>query len=337
MNDFICANTKNGFYSLQNEIINTNAKRVYIIKGGPGSGKSTFIKKVTKALGYTELLHCSSDPDSLDGAVLSDSTVLFDGTSPHLAEPPIPGAAGRIINTADFWDERKLSSSKDEINSLNEKIKNEYNAAYSLLKAAGETDELISNNGFKKLNLQKIKNYAENFVKRNLPLINTEGFVSKRFLDSLCFKGFFSLSDSVKEKALETIFLDDPYFISSDIIMNLISEFAVKRGYKTTVFYSPLNPNRISHLFIHGVKIFFTTNKKIADRNIKCQRFYNNTNENAARIKFYELLHKSSLEAAYERLRTAKTLHDELESYYINALNKNAFNAFTEKFINSLR
>ena len=42
-----------------------------LIKAGPGCGKSTMMTKIADALvsqGETvELIHCSSDPDSLDG------------------------------------------------------------------------------------------------------------------------------------------------------------------------------------------------------------------------------------------------------------------------------
>ena len=44
---FAAANTKDGFYSYFDDIFfNPSIKRRYIIKGGPGTGKSSFMKRV---------------------------------------------------------------------------------------------------------------------------------------------------------------------------------------------------------------------------------------------------------------------------------------------------
>ena len=63
-------NTPAGFFSYYDQIIRPDAARIFVIKGGPGVGKSTFMKKMGEALlrlGYdAEFHHCSSDPDSLD-------------------------------------------------------------------------------------------------------------------------------------------------------------------------------------------------------------------------------------------------------------------------------
>ena len=51
-------------------------KRVFILKGSPGSGKSTVMKRIAaraEAEGHPlTVIRCSSDPDSLDGVMLTD-------------------------------------------------------------------------------------------------------------------------------------------------------------------------------------------------------------------------------------------------------------------------
>ena len=85
----------------------------YIIKGGPGTGKSSFMKyMVSRAeeCGFSpELCICSSDPQSLDGIIIGELKVVFlDGTAPHIVEPRLPGVCESIINLGAFWDEKKL-------------------------------------------------------------------------------------------------------------------------------------------------------------------------------------------------------------------------------------
>ena len=48
---FLGANSPQGFYSLYSELIDPEtAKTVYILKGGPGCGKSTLMKQVAARL-----------------------------------------------------------------------------------------------------------------------------------------------------------------------------------------------------------------------------------------------------------------------------------------------
>ena len=43
-------NTTRGFYSFFDHIIEPDANRLFILKGGPGVGKSTFMKKIGKEM-----------------------------------------------------------------------------------------------------------------------------------------------------------------------------------------------------------------------------------------------------------------------------------------------
>ncbi|MCF8011862.1 MAG: ATPase [Clostridiales bacterium] len=86
-------NTSRGFYSFYDYIIEPEkAARIFVIKGGPGVGKSTFMGKIGEAMqdrGYDVEYHCcSSDNDSLDGIVIpSIKIAMLDGTAPHSAVP----------------------------------------------------------------------------------------------------------------------------------------------------------------------------------------------------------------------------------------------------------
>ena len=70
---FGAANSGGGFYSVFKNILKPFDKRI-LIKGGPGTGKSTLMKNVfglAKSRGLSpEMMLCSSDPDSLDGVLI---------------------------------------------------------------------------------------------------------------------------------------------------------------------------------------------------------------------------------------------------------------------------
>ena len=74
---FIAANSCKGFFSYFDELIwDSSLKRVYLIKGGPGCGKSTFMKKISKSAsqqGLTvENMYCSGDVTSIDGIKIKE-------------------------------------------------------------------------------------------------------------------------------------------------------------------------------------------------------------------------------------------------------------------------
>ena len=78
---------KDGNIECIDSLTNDLSKR-YFIKGRPGTGKSTFLKKVVRKsleLGYdTEVYHCGFDALSLDMVIIRDmSLCVFDSTSPH--------------------------------------------------------------------------------------------------------------------------------------------------------------------------------------------------------------------------------------------------------------
>jgi hypothetical protein len=83
-------NTSKGFVSFYDYIIKPDANKIFIIKGGPGVGKSTFMRKIAHELVElgleVEFMCCSSDNGSLDGVVIpAIETAIIDGTAPQSA------------------------------------------------------------------------------------------------------------------------------------------------------------------------------------------------------------------------------------------------------------
>ena len=65
-------NTPRGFFSYYNDILGQReANRIICLKGGPGTGKSTFLRRIgmhlEKERVSVDYLHCSADENSLDG------------------------------------------------------------------------------------------------------------------------------------------------------------------------------------------------------------------------------------------------------------------------------
>ena len=107
---FLGANGPKGFVSLYREFCSPDSGNfLWVIKGGPGCGKSTFMKKIGKAAEESgldvEYVLCSSDPDSLDGVLIPQWHVGYaDGTAPHVLDVSFPAAAGAYLDLGPFYD-----------------------------------------------------------------------------------------------------------------------------------------------------------------------------------------------------------------------------------------
>ena len=103
-----------GFVSCFDRLLpERNLQRMIVLKGGPGVGKSTFMRRVHAALcadGQDSTLYfCSGDPDSLDAvAVPERGFLILDGTAPHVVDPVIPGARDSIVNLGEGLDEAAM-------------------------------------------------------------------------------------------------------------------------------------------------------------------------------------------------------------------------------------
>ena len=90
---YLGANSPTGFYSLYDQLLEPEqAETIYILKGGPGCGKSSLMRRVAQQAAQAgetvEYILCSADPDSLDGVVLPRlGAALVDGTAPHGTAP----------------------------------------------------------------------------------------------------------------------------------------------------------------------------------------------------------------------------------------------------------
>ena len=141
---FLAANSCEGFYSVFDKAYLPDGEwRAYIIKGGPGTGKSSFMKRFAS---YAEKkgckalrCPCSSDPDSFDAVILPDKKmIILDGTAPHTVDPSYPGVCEKILNFGEFWRDGDFSANSREIIELTLKSKALHASAARYLRAAGQ-------------------------------------------------------------------------------------------------------------------------------------------------------------------------------------------------------
>lgn len=137
---FLGGNTAHGFKGFfESELARID--NVILLKGAPGTGKSTLIKRLgakCAEMGLDhEMWYCSGDPSSADGIFIKElSTAVVDATSPHPCEPSLPVIRERIVDMAAALDRHVLLGRKENIERLLADKKRSYARAYELLKCA---------------------------------------------------------------------------------------------------------------------------------------------------------------------------------------------------------
>ena len=138
---FLGGNTCRGFFSLYGGFPPEEGAFLHVIKGGPGTGKSGFMRAVARAAEAHGLdVHyvlCSGDPDSLDGVYIPAlHQAWVDGTAPHAAEPRHFGADSDYVNLSAFVRLPLTEKDQDEILRITAAYRALYSDAYEKLRQA---------------------------------------------------------------------------------------------------------------------------------------------------------------------------------------------------------
>lgn len=148
---FGCATWK-GSFDLVPEII-APLKNRYFIKGRPGSGKSTMMKKImtysTEHGFETHVYHCGFDPKSLDMILIPAlSTCIFDSTAPHEYFPENMKNNISHDEVLDMYQELIQENTDERYQDELEEIKTKYSSIIQqgtrLLKLAHSYDESVN-------------------------------------------------------------------------------------------------------------------------------------------------------------------------------------------------
>ena len=316
MKCFLAASSAEGFVSeFGNCYDPTLGWRAYIIKGGPGTGKSSFMRKVLKLKSPNEPetveVYCASDPDSLDAVILPKTkTVIMDGTAPHIVEPKMPGIGDSILDFGMFWSEERLNAHGKEIIAATKENKALHGRAARYIKAAGEVVAARLNLTEKTFDRQTANDRREEIIKKFIPEKDGSGVRHNAFLCGVTPRGIISFEkDITAENRIE---IGDSFGEESEQIVRGIKDAAIKKGYETVVFKNCILPSLLTDgIFLPELSLFVYKKHKIAE----------------------DPLTEELLIRASENIKKAKDIHDELEGYYISAMNFESLNKFTDRFI----
>lgn len=349
LNYFPGGNTSEGFYSFYNYILSQkDAKRIICIKGGPGTGKSSLMKKIGNFFnerGYDiELHHCSSDNNSLDGVVIKNLKVaILDGTAPHVVDPKNPGAVDEVLNMGDCWREDGFAPFREEIIKHNIKISELFQSAYRFLGAAKKIYDDIEYLNDRNYDDFKVNKFVEGLVEKCLPYKYTNlGYERHIFEAAFTPNGkVYYIKDLMKD-------YNDIYCLNgcsssyrSNILKHIGNE-AIKMGFYVEFLHNPLIPSEIHHILIPELSLCFVSSNEMNECSLEGKQIYleslykDTIIMEKDRINKDKELYNSLIEGAINNIKNAKELHDHMETYYIPNMDFKKIDLVYEKTINKI-
>lgn len=344
---FLGGVSPDGFHSQFIQQINKPGYYTYILKGGPGTGKSTLMKKVAENFSNSKIsvYRCSSDINSLDAVVIEDKKIIVvDGTAPHVFEASYPGVSQEIINLGSFWDKSKFSGHEDTVHYCTDENLKCHKRVRRYIEAIASLNTDIYHHAEESLDKLKLSAYINRLAKKLIPKNTPHGEGKREFrqLSAFTTENYKTLPVSGD---YSKYYIRDDCFAGSDYFIKGLADIFTSNGYDVIISECYMLHHTVyEHLICEQLGLLFTTgnffNALTADTDsiINFARFYDRDKYSMKkqRINFDK---KASLELAGEAadtLNAALKIHDELEKYYINALDFKRLDKMTSDFIKKL-
>jgi len=350
-------NTSCGFYSFYDYILpQEEATRIFVIKGGPGVGKSTFMTKIGTEMvnrGYdVEYLQCSSDNDSLDGILIPALKIaLIDGTAPHVVDPKNPGVVDEIINLGEYWDTSKIAVAKNEVMKISKRVARHYKTAYSLLK-----ESKVAYDEWKSYVVESVDSPKYNEILRILlgkvfedaaANYNSAPKARHLFASAITPGGLTNHANTLIKPDMKVYAIEGPPGCGVKEMIFRSAQTACEFGFFTEQFHCPFEPECLDMVIIHDIKSVIVNTSRpfhLDIASIENSAAVNKINLDAcikkdvleeykqeigdAKERFYSLLSK-----AVSNISKAKSLHDKIESYYVSAMDFQSINEKREEVL----
>ena len=350
---FAASNSSEGFRSYFGECFGAGSgvDRLYIIKGGPGTGKSYFMRTAARYAathGYcvTEY-YCSSDPASLDGVRLDPPrggerpcVAIVDGTPPHVCEPTLAGVREELVNLGQFWDGDRLRRSAADVRALSAGKSQAYAMAYAHLRAAGEMDAVSDGLAEGCVDAKRLRSLASRLL-RSVP--DGDGFAATPALCSaIGMTGEVHL-DTYEHLSShgELVRIADYYGLGYRLMGELMTLTKEKKQ-RVWVAHHPVLADKIEALYYPATGLSIVLGEgaddDAPDRRVTLRRYADAEALRRVRgeIRHARYLYREMIDGALRCLGRVAENHFALEKIYSASMNFSAASAYCAEFCKSV-
>ena len=241
-----------------------------------------------------------------------------------------PGVVGELVNLSQYWDRETLLSGKKEIKELHDEISAYFKTAYEQLAAAenafAQNEELLQ----QKMKEEEVATFTDQFVKD----IFQAAAPKERHLFAAAFtpRGPVDYQEILTEDCKFRYILKGGSRSFKSFLLDQIVQAARQKGHSMDIFHNPLNTNAISFVLLPALGIavldgdlYQVTENRPGDQTIdlsNCFAPFNEEEEKEYCIQMEQ--YKNRLAGGIEKIANAKAKHDQLETFYIRAMDDEA-------------
>ncbi|MGI6533139.1 MAG: hypothetical protein ACOX23_00770 [Peptococcia bacterium] len=354
-------NTSEGFYSFY-QYVNPDPVRTYLLKGGPGTGKSSLMKKLGARMhekGFAvEYHYCSSDNRSLDGVVFPALGIaIIDGTRPHIMEPQYPGVVEEIINLGQYWDEQLLVRRKEDILKLSKQKARMFQLAYSHFKEARIAQEELESyyqDAQKSLEKQQLfaricREFGEK-AQGAQGHIAALGSVRRLFASANTPDGYVHHCHSLLQDAETLYLLEGDTGVGIHELLEVLLRMGVGLGLRCEAYHCPFIPARLELVYFPALQTGFLYAHELLRLEVEALPHLQNRLE----LDFCSLFDRITLKPyrddiaearqrmeklrkkGWAKLKEAQRYHQQLEAFYVEAVDFAGINAKREELLEKL-
>ena len=340
---FAGSNSGRGFYSFFQNIIGDEAQRIYLLKGGPGTGKSRFMEDLARAVGQRgyerELFFCSSDSNSLDAVAFPELGVaIIDATKPHALDAEWPGCRDELICLGNFWSGQGLREHREEIMSKGREKQEYFASAFRYFEAARLLEENIAAKSSKEKS-QSRDFLGDIFAKLDQARINynTRGQQRHLFASALTPEGYVSHVRTLVATYEQIYILTGVPGTGRSQYLEQLASHAQRVGLDTEVFHYPLDPRKILHILIPKINLAVLTSIDLdplayipgipVDFGVGSVSTSTNVDQRLLRELF---------DFGFQALRKAQQAHSQVEGYYRDQMDFQALNTYREQVLQEI-
>lgn len=334
---FAASNSGEGFKNYYSEVFG-GSDRIFVIKGGPGTGKSRFMGEVAEYAvnrGWScERYYCSSDPNSLDGIKLFRSgqvISVIDGTPPHAWEPVLPGVRDEIVNLGDFWNGECLRERGEEIKRIEARKNELWRAAYRWLSGSLDMCRTVRDISIKYVDGEALRQRARELV---ADVSEGDGFkTAVGLISSVGMYGEVSLGEYFRRAS--RLYIINDYFMTAHLFLTELLALAREKKLSVRISYDPIDSDRLDGLYFEASGLCVAVGRGREERKFESvdMREFCRLDYDAIRTAEYaDSARRAMLGGACDTLDEINRLHFKLEEIYVSAMDFAAKEKFTREF-----
>ncbi|HHW60394.1 MAG TPA: hypothetical protein GX404_00640 [Syntrophomonadaceae bacterium] len=232
-------------------------KRVYILKGAPGSGKSFFIRFIGEHLseqGYdVEFWMSALDAVSPDGVYIPQlDTAVVNGSLPLPIDPRYPGVRDVLINLEEFWNEQKIDGQQAKVIELVDQMESCLHQVTAQLQEAVAVYEVAKNIYTPCVDKKKLQDLIGELADQILQ----NGAVERHyFARAFTADGLVNYMNEVSAECKRRYIFKGPPGSGKGFVIEALAQQARNKGHHLEYYHCGLQPEKIDMLIIRDLQV----------------------------------------------------------------------------------